>query len=143
MFYPLNYGDNFLMCSYLLPFKGQICGLALYGTVSHPRKCRRSHALKIVRERLNGKGRFKLPDYVDGSACENILSFLRPQRLFVQAETVRRENLGKTAMHIDGALAEDALRASDVLKVTPYILFDAASQRSIPMVERCALQPRV
>src|SRR4029077_17945338 len=39
---------------------------------------------------------------------------------------IRRENLGNRATHIDGPLAEDALRASDLLTSTPYTLFDAA-----------------
>jgi integrase len=91
------------------------------------RKRRRSHALKIVRERLNGKYRFKLAGYyVGGKRVRKYFETREAAETFLQAETIRRENLGNRATRIDGALAEDALRASDVLELTPYTLFDAA-----------------
>jgi integrase/recombinase XerD len=90
-------------------------------------KRRRSHALRIVRERLNGKYRFKIAGYyVDGKRIRKYFETRKAAETFIEAEQIRRENLGKRATHIDGALAEDALRASDILKSTPYNLFDAA-----------------
>jgi len=71
-------------------------------------KRQRSHALRIVRE---------LRKYFETR---------KAAETFIEAEQIRRENLGKRATHIDGALAEDALRASDILKPTPYTLLDAA-----------------
>jgi integrase/recombinase XerD len=90
-------------------------------------KRRRSHALRIVREALNGKYRFKIAGYyVDGKRVRKYFETRKAAETFVEAEQIRRENLGKRATHIDGALAEDALRASDILKKTPYTLIDAA-----------------
>jgi integrase len=91
------------------------------------RKRRRSHALTIVRERSNGKYRFKITGYyVDGKRVRKYFETRQAAQTFIQAEKIRRENLGNRATHIDGALAEDALRASDALRSTPYTLFDAA-----------------
>src|SRR5262245_2602548 len=90
-------------------------------------KRQRSHALRIVRERLNEKNRFKIAGYyVDGRRIRKYFETRKAAETFVEAEQIRRENLGKRATHIDGALAEDALRASDVLKPTPYTLLEAA-----------------
>src|SRR5262245_55942959 len=90
-------------------------------------KRRRSHALRIVRERRNGKYRFKIAGYyVDRKRIRKYFETRKAAETFVEAEQIRRENLGKRATHIDGALAEDALRASDVLNPTPYTLLDAA-----------------
>ena len=90
-------------------------------------KRQRSHALRIVRERLNGKYRFKIAGYyVDGKRIRRYFETRDAAETFIEAEQIRRENLGKRASHIDGALAEDALRASDILKRTPYTLLDAA-----------------
>jgi integrase len=90
-------------------------------------KRQRSHALRIVRERLNGKNRFKIAGYyVDGKRIRKYFETRKAAETFIEAEQIRRENLGKRATHIDGALAEDALRASDILKPTPYTLLDAA-----------------
>jgi integrase len=90
-------------------------------------KRQRSHALRIVRERLNGKYRFKIAGYyVDGKRVRKYFETREAAKTFIEAEQIRRENLGKRATHIDGALAEDALRASDILKTTPYTLLDAA-----------------
>jgi integrase len=90
-------------------------------------KRQRSHALKIVRERLNGKCRFKIAGYyVDGKRIRKYFETREAAETFIEAEQIRRENLGKRATHIDGAIAEDALRASDILKPTPYTLLDAA-----------------
>src|SRR5215471_12375788 len=87
----------------------------------------RSHALKIVRERLNGKYRFKIAGYyIDGKRIRKYFKTQKAAETFIEAEQIRRENLGKRATHINGALAEDALRASDILKATPYTLLDAA-----------------
>src|SRR5947199_1808791 len=91
------------------------------------RKRQRSHALKIVRERLNGKYRFKIAGYyVDRKRIRKYFETREAAVTFIEAEQIRRENLGRRATHIDGALAEDALRASDILKPTPYTLLDAA-----------------
>jgi integrase len=91
------------------------------------RKRQRSHALKVVRERLNGKYRFKIAGYyVSGKRVRKYFETRKEAETFIDAEEIRRENLGKRATHIDGALTEDALRASDVLKPTPYTLLDAA-----------------
>ena len=91
------------------------------------RKRQRSHALRIARERLNGKHRFKIAGYyVDGKRVRKYFETRKAAETFIEAEQIRRENLGKRATHIDGALAEDALRASDILKATPYTLLDAA-----------------
>jgi integrase len=91
------------------------------------RKRRRLHALKIVRERFHGKYRFKLSGYyVDGKRVRKYFETREAAETFIAAEKIRRENLGNRATHIDGALAEDALRASDALRSTPYTLFDAA-----------------
>ena len=90
-------------------------------------KRQRSHALRIVRERLSGKYRFKISGYyVDGKRVRRYFETREAAETFIEAEQIRRENLGKRASHIDGALAEDALRASDILKPTPYTLLDAA-----------------
>ena len=90
-------------------------------------KRQRSHALRIVRERQNGKNRFKIAGYyVDGKRVRKYFETRKAAETFIEAEQIRRENLGKRATHIDGALAEDALRASDILKPTPYTLLDAA-----------------
>jgi integrase/recombinase XerD len=90
-------------------------------------KRQRSHALRIVRERLNGKYRFKIAGYyIDGKRIRKYFETRGAAETFIEAEQIRRENLGKRATHIDGALAEDALRASDILKPTPYTLLDAA-----------------
>jgi integrase len=90
-------------------------------------KRQRSHALRIVRERQNGKNRFKIAGYyVDGKRIRKYFGTQKAAETFIEAEQIRRENLGKRATHIDGALAEDALRASDILKPTPYTLLDAA-----------------
>jgi integrase len=91
------------------------------------RKRQRSHALRIVRERLNGKHRFKIAGYyVDGKRVRKYFETQKAAEKFIEAEEIRRENLGKRAAHIHGALAEDALRAAELLKKTPYTLLDAA-----------------
>jgi integrase len=91
------------------------------------RKRQRSHALKIVRERVHRKYRFKIAGYyVDGKRIRKYFETREAAEKFIEAEQIRRENLGKRATHIHGALAEDALRASDILKPTPYTLLDAA-----------------
>jgi integrase len=91
------------------------------------RKRQRSHALKIVDERVSGKNRFKIAGYyVDGKRTRKYFETRKAAETFIEAEQIRRENLGNRASHIDGALAEDALRASDILKGTPYTLLDAA-----------------
>ena len=90
-------------------------------------KRQRSHALKIIREPFNGKHRFKIAGYyVDGKRIRKYFETRKAAETFVEAEQIRRENLGRRASHIGGALAEDALRASDILKATPYTLLDAA-----------------
>jgi integrase len=91
------------------------------------RKRQRPHALKIVRERSRGKNRFKISGYyVAGKRIRKYFKTYEAAETFIHVEKIRRENLGKRATHIDGALAEDAVRALDALKSTPYTLFDAA-----------------
>ena len=91
------------------------------------RRRQRSHALKIVRERVDRKYRFKIAGYyVDGKRIRKYFETRDAAEKFIEAEQIRRENLGKRATHIHGALAEDALRASDILAPTPYTLLDAA-----------------
>jgi len=63
---------------------------------------------------------------VDRKRIRKYFETRKAAETFVEAEQIRRENLGKRATHIGGALAEDALRASDILKPTPYTLLDAA-----------------
>ena len=80
-----------------------------------------------MRERSRGKYRFKLAGYyVDGKRVRKYFESREAAETFIQVERIRRDNLGNRATHIDGALAEDALRASDLLRSTPYTLFDAA-----------------
>jgi hypothetical protein len=83
--------------------------------------------LKIVPERVQGKRRFKLSGYyVDGKRVRKYFKSEKAAETFIAQEKIRRENLGNRATRIDGALAEDALRACDALKPTPYTLLDAA-----------------
>jgi integrase len=113
----------------LLPVKGQIRDSKRMEVpfAVLPGKRRRSHALRIVRERQNEKYRFKIAGYyVNGKRVRKYFETRETAEAFIQAEKIRRENLGNRATHIDGALAEDALRASDILKATPYMLLDAA-----------------
>jgi integrase/recombinase XerD len=90
------------------------------------RKRKRTHKLKIVAERFKRKTRFKVAGYYkDGKRTRKYFGTRGEAETFIAAEEIRRQNLGKRAAHIDGALAEDALRASDELKSTPYTLLDA------------------
>ena len=90
------------------------------------RRRRRTHKLKIVAERFKRKARFKVAGYYkDGKRARKYFSTREEAQTFIAAEEVRRQNLGNRATHIDGALAEDALRATDVLKSTPYSILDA------------------
>ena len=61
-----------------------------------------------------------------GNGSGNISKQMKPRRLLSRLKKFGAKISGNRATHIDGALAEDALRASDVLKSTPYTLFDAA-----------------
>ena len=88
---------------------------------------KRSHTLKIVAERLRGKLRFKLAGYyVDGKRVRKYFETKEAAETFIEAEKIRRENLGRRAARIDGALAEDAVRAAHALKSTSHTLLDAA-----------------
>src|SRR5258708_36384234 len=90
------------------------------------RKRKRVHKLKIVAERFKRKVRFKVAGYYkDGKRARKYFSTREEAQTFIAAEDIRRQNLGNRATHIDGALAEDALRATDVLKSTPYSILDA------------------
>src|SRR5260370_2071126 len=90
------------------------------------RRRRRTHKLKIVAERFKRKVRFKVAGYYkDGKRARKYFSTREEAQTFIAAEDIRRQNLGNRATHIDGALAEDALRATDVLKSTPYSILDA------------------
>ena len=139
MFYPLNYGNNILHIRHLRFIIDSVKScIASYCQISDcdrmptpfaavRTKRRRSHALKIIRERVNGKYRFKIAGhYVNGKRVRKYFETREAAETFIGAEEIRRENLGKRAAYIDGALAEDALRASDILKATPYTLLDAA-----------------
>jgi integrase len=91
------------------------------------RRRKRSHKLRVVTEQRRGKLRFKLAGYyVDGKRVRKYFETPEAAETFIQAEQIRRENLGNRAARIDGSLVEDALRASDTLKSTPYTLLDAA-----------------
>jgi integrase/recombinase XerD len=91
------------------------------------RRRKRAHKLKMVAEGFNGKNRFKISGYYkDGKRTRKYFRTRDEAQTFMAAEEVRRQNLGRRAAHIDGALAEDALRAADVLKSTPYSILDAA-----------------
>jgi integrase len=88
---------------------------------------KRSHTLKIVCENVRGKKRFKLVGfYIDGKRVRKYFETEKAAETFLNAERIRRENLGARAAKIDGALAEDAVRASEALQPTPYTLLDAA-----------------
>src|SRR4030095_853642 len=90
------------------------------------RRRKRAHELRIVSERVRGKTRFKLAGYyVDGKRVRKYFDSEDAAKTFIDAEKVRRENLGTRATRIDGALAEDALRAADALRDTPYGLLEA------------------
>ena len=90
------------------------------------RQRKRTHKLKIAIENFNGKTRFKVAGYYrNGKRTRKYFNTREQAQTFITAEEIRRRNLGQRAAHIDGALAEDALRASDVLKLTPYSIFDA------------------
>ena len=59
-------------------------------------KRQRSHALRIVRERVNGKYRFKIAGYyVDGKRIRKYFETREAAETFIEAEQIRRENLGK------------------------------------------------
>jgi integrase/recombinase XerD len=91
------------------------------------RRRKRTHQLRIVPERVGGKKRFKLAGYyVDGKRVRKYFDTEAAAKTFVEAERIRRENLGNRAAWIDGALAEDALRAADALRQTPYGVLEAA-----------------
>jgi integrase/recombinase XerD len=91
------------------------------------RKRQRIHKLSIVPERSKGKIRFKVAGYyVDGKRVRKYFDTRAVAETFVAAEQIRRENLGQRAARVSGALVEDALRASDALKLTPYGLIEAA-----------------
>ena len=88
---------------------------------------KRSHRLKIVSEKIRGKQRFKVAGYyVHGKRIRKYFETEEAARTFLNGEAIRRENLGVRAAQIDGALAEDALRASDALQSTQHTLLDAA-----------------
>ena len=90
------------------------------------RRRKRAHKLKIVAERFERKIRFKIAGYYkDGKRTRKYFTTREEAQTFIAAEEIRRQNLGHRATHIDGALAEDALRAADVLKSTPYSILDA------------------
>jgi integrase len=90
------------------------------------RRRKRAHKLKIVAERFERKIRFKIAGYYkDGKRTRKYFNTREEAQTFIAAEEIRRQNLGNRATHIDGALAEDALRAADVLKSTPYSILDA------------------
>ena len=77
------------------------------------RRRKRTHQLRIVPERVGGKKRFKLAGYyIDGKRVRKYFDTEAAAKTFVEAERIRRENLGKRAAHIDGALAEDAPESS-------------------------------
>ena len=61
-----------------------------------------------------------------GSGSENILKRVKPRRHLSKLNKFGAKISETEPTHIDGALAEDALRASDILRPTPYTLLDAA-----------------
>ena len=91
------------------------------------RKRQRAHDLKIIREWVRGKTRFKIAGYyVNGRRVRKFFDNEAYAKSFIQAERIRRLNLGNRATHIDGALAEDAVRAAEALAETGYGVLEAA-----------------
>jgi integrase len=91
------------------------------------RKRQRAHDLRIIVERVGGKKRFKIAGYyVNGRRVRRFFSKESHAKAFLEAERIRRQNLGNRATRINGALAEDALRAHDELAGMPYGVLDAA-----------------
>ena len=71
--------------------------------------------------------RFKVTGYyVGGKRTRRYFVTREEANTFVQAETIKRENLGNRAQRIDGALAEDAIRAADLLRGHKLTIYDAA-----------------
>lgn len=60
------------------------------------------------------------------SACAVTSCAAKKQTPFVHAEAIKPENLGNRAERIDGALAEDAIRATDLLRGHKITIHDAA-----------------
>ncbi len=83
--------------------------------------------LAVVPEIVDGKRRFKIAGYyVNGKRVRKYFPSRGQAETFLRIEQTRQQNLGNRAARIDGALAEDALRASEILKDTPFNILDAA-----------------
>src|SRR4029453_10114363 len=88
---------------------------------------RRKHVLRIVEDIRQGRVRFKLPGYyLHGKRARKFFEPRGEAERFAEAEQVKRETLGTRATHINGALAEDAVRAAELLKPHALTVFDAA-----------------
>jgi hypothetical protein len=73
--------------------------------------------LRIIEDIREGRVRFKLAGYyLHGKRARKFFETLEEAETFVQAEQVKRENLGTRARHIHGALAEDAVRVAELLR---------------------------
>lgn len=83
--------------------------------------------LAVIPETVDGKRRYKIAGYyLQGKRVRKYFPTRGQAETFLRLELTRRQNLGARAAHIDGALAEDAVRAADALKGTPFNLLDAA-----------------
>lgn len=83
--------------------------------------------LAVVSEVVDGKRRYKISGYyVRGKRVRKYFPTRGKAETFLRLELTRKHNLGARAARIDGALAEDALRAADALNTTPFNLLDAA-----------------
>jgi integrase/recombinase XerD len=88
---------------------------------------RRKHVLRIAEDMQEGRVRFKVAGlYIHGKRARKYFATRAEAETFIEAEEIKRENLGTRATHIDGPLAEDAVRAADLLRPHGMTVFDAA-----------------
>jgi integrase len=88
---------------------------------------RRQPPLRVVKEKRNGRVRFKVAGYYeDGRRKRCYFGTQKEAETFIQAENTKRQNLGNRAQRINGALAEDAIRAADLLRTHGMTVYDAA-----------------
>src|SRR5438105_8493489 len=88
---------------------------------------RRQLPVRVMEEYRDGQLRFKVTGYyIGGKRVRRYFVRREEADTFIQAETIKRENLGNRAQRIDGALAEDAIRAADLLRGHKVTIYDAA-----------------
>lgn len=88
---------------------------------------RRKHVLRIVEDIREDRVRFKIAGlYVHGKRARRYFETRGEAETFVESEEIKRVNLGTRAAHIDGSLAEDAVRAAEILRPHGLAVFDAA-----------------